>query len=263
MFSGWYWVLEKGQEKIYRQIKQTAAEGNSGAIKIKDRETMKVFIIGCGVMGQQVLDILLEQKSHEIAGFLDDNPNLLKTMLNGVEVHGPINLLSQIDTQDIGVVIGVANYRVRSLIASRLAPLRVSWPSVIHPSAVIMKSARVGQGNFIQGVSYLDTASRTGNYVIICAGATTGYGCVLEDFVLLGTGVHLAGKVVVGRGTFIGTGASVCPSVRIGAGTVIGAGAAVTQDIPDGVVAVGIPARVIKKVDEGFDWSGRVLSGTR
>jgi maltose O-acetyltransferase len=49
--------------------------------------------------------------------------------------------------------------------------------------------------------------------------------------------------------------------VCIGEGSVIGAGAAVTQDIPDGVVAVGVPARVIKKIDDNFDRYGRVLAG--
>jgi UDP-N-acetylbacillosamine N-acetyltransferase len=46
----------------------------------------------------------------------------------------------------------------------------------------------------------------------------------------------------------VGIGATVVGKTRIGSGTIIGAGAVVVDDIPDGVVARGAPARVIRKV---------------
>jgi len=56
--------------------------------------------------------------------------------------------------------------------------------------------------------------------------------------------------IVVGNNVFIGFGAIILPGVVIGDNVVIGAGAVVTKDLPDNVVAVGIPAKVIKSVDE-------------
>jgi len=222
---------------------------------------MRVMIIGSGTTGQQTLDILFDQNSCEDIAFFDDDPKLWGTVVNGVKVRGGIDLLFQIDTQGLGVVIALADYRVKSKIASRLSPLGLSWISAIHPTAVIMKSAKVGPGNILQAGTFLDTGSRTGNHVLIEAGATVGYNCVIEDYSILAAGTHLAGNNVVGYGAFVGIGASLCPGVCIGEGSVIGAGAAVTQDIPDGVVAVGVPARVIKKIDDNFDRYGRVLAG--
>ena len=46
---------------------------------------------------------------------------------------------------------------------------------------------------------------------------------------------------------WLGGGAIVCPGVTIGADTVVGAGAVVTRDLPAGVVAAGVPARVIRQ----------------
>ena len=43
---------------------------------------------------------------------------------------------------------------------------------------------------------------------------------------------------------------TVCPGVTIGEDTVVGAGAVVTRDLPAGVVAVGVPARVLREIDE-------------
>ena len=57
----------------------------------------------------------------------------------------------------------------------------------------------------------------------------------------------LCGQVHVGEGTIMGVGSYAIPCVHIGCWSTIGAGAAVVKDIPDGVTAVGVPARVVKE----------------
>ena len=70
--------------------------------------------------------------------------------------------------------------------------------------------------------------------------------------------------VHIGNLVWIGAGVVICPGVSIGDNTVIGAGSIVTKDIPAGVVAVGNPCRVVRKIgerdreyyfrDEKIDW---------
>ena len=57
------------------------------------------------------------------------------------------------------------------------------------------------------------------------------------------------GKVTVGDNVFIGARAIVLPNVVIGSNVIIGAGSVVNQDIPDNVVAVGNPVRVVSTLD--------------
>ena len=52
--------------------------------------------------------------------------------------------------------------------------------------------------------------------------------------------------IAIGDNVWLGAGAKVMDGVRIGASVVVGAGAVVTNDLPDGSVAVGIPARVVR-----------------
>jgi len=61
--------------------------------------------------------------------------------------------------------------------------------------------------------------------------------------------LEYAKPISIGNDVWLGGGVIVCPGVTIGNGAVIGAGSVVTKDIPDDVVAVGNPARVIKKID--------------
>jgi maltose O-acetyltransferase len=54
--------------------------------------------------------------------------------------------------------------------------------------------------------------------------------------------------VLIGDDVWIGTRALILPGVTIGSGAVVGAGSVVTGDIPERCLAVGNPARVIKKI---------------
>ena len=73
--------------------------------------------------------------------------------------------------------------------------------------------------------------------------------CVVGDFVNINPGATVCGTVTIGEGAFIGTGAVVKERINIGEWSVIGAGAAVVDDIPPYVVAAGVPARVIRRLD--------------
>lgn len=55
------------------------------------------------------------------------------------------------------------------------------------------------------------------------------------------------GRVIIGDDVWIGANAVILPGVKIGSHSIIGAGAVVTKDIPKYSVAVGIPAKVIKR----------------
>ena len=63
-------------------------------------------------------------------------------------------------------------------------------------------------------------------------------------------GLQYNRDIYIGENAWIGTGAIVLPGVRIGKNAVIGAGSIVTKDIPDNVVAVGNPCRVLRMVNE-------------
>ncbi len=58
------------------------------------------------------------------------------------------------------------------------------------------------------------------------------------------------GRILVKEGAYLGANVTILPGVCIGQRSIVGAGALVTEDIPDGTVAVGTPARVIGTVDE-------------
>jgi acetyltransferase-like isoleucine patch superfamily enzyme len=63
--------------------------------------------------------------------------------------------------------------------------------------------------------------------------------------------VNLAGNCRVGEAVYIGIGATIIDHVTIGPHSVVGAGAVVTEDVPERVLVVGVPAKVAKRDIEG------------
>ena len=63
------------------------------------------------------------------------------------------------------------------------------------------------------------------------------------------TGKEIAKDIVIGDSVWIGANSTILPGVIIGSGSVIGAGSVVTDDIPENVLAVGVPAKILHSIN--------------
>lgn len=78
----------------------------------------------------------------------------------------------------------------------------------------------------------------------------------VNEFIAKREGAKYAEKVgciAIGNNVFIGAGTRIMYNVRIGSNVIIGANSLINKDIPDNCVVAGVPARVIKKLDEYLD----------
>ncbi len=63
-------------------------------------------------------------------------------------------------------------------------------------------------------------------------------------------GYQYNASIRIGKNCWIGAGVLIMPGITIGDNTVIGAGSVVTKDIPSGVVAVGVPCKILREINE-------------
>ena len=80
-----------------------------------------------------------------------------------------------------------------------------------------------------------------------CGFSTAGHPLDVEQ---RNQGLEYAYPITVGDNVWIGASVTVLPGVKIGSNSVIGAGSVVNRDIPEGVVAVGKPCRVLRNITE-------------
>jgi sugar O-acyltransferase (sialic acid O-acetyltransferase NeuD family) len=216
-----------------------------------------VFIVGAGAHGRVVLDILRDAGRYPRMAFAEDNSAMWGQAINGCPVTSFADALAR-PLQSVGFVVSIGRPSVRLAVCDRIRKAGHLLVNAIHPAAVIEPSAVLGTGCMVGAQAVINSNARLGDAVLVNTGVIVEHDCVIEDGVSLSPGACLAGRVTIGRGVFLCIGVLAAPRIRIGAGSIIGAGALVTEDIPESTLAMGIPCRPYKVIDENFDW-GRVL----
>jgi len=213
-----------------------------------------IVILGAGGFGREVLDILLAQnkisKKWRILGFVDENTELEGKVLNGYPVLGSFEWFSKVNTEKVKVVCAIGNNISKKKVVEKAKRLGLKFANVVHPTVVITDYVTLGEGVIICAGCIFTNQITIDNHVIINLGVTIGHDTVIEEFCTLAPGVHISGKNKIGAGANIGTGAVTIQGITIGRWSVIGAGAVVTRDIPNKVVAVGVPAKPIKDIED-------------
>ena len=159
-------------------------------------------------------------------------------------VGNSVRLLGQL-SGFAGVVIAIGNNKIRAEKLSWLAEHSAPIVSLIHPSAVISRYASLGKGCVVMAGVIVNADTNIADGVILNTGSSVDHDCKIDACAHISPGARLAGGVQVGAQSWIGIGACVKQLISIGRQTVVGAGAVVVTDLPDGVTAVGVPAKAI------------------
>jgi sugar O-acyltransferase (sialic acid O-acetyltransferase NeuD family) len=146
-------------------------------------------------------------------------------------------------TNDYYICVGIGNNAIREKIQEKLETEGASIPVLIHPNAVIGEQVEFGVGTTIMAGVVINCCSKIGKGCIINTGATIDHDNLIEDYVHISPGVHTAGTVKIGKGSWLGIGSIVSNNLKITNGCIIGAGAVVVKDILGEGTYVGVPAR--------------------
>lgn len=198
-----------------------------------------------------VADIVRSQGEYEIIGFLDDvDVRRRNTAFCGAKVLGGKEQLTVLP--DLGVkhlIVAMGDCEARMKTGELIRESGFELATAIHPRAVVAQNAVVGAGTIVAAGAVINPASIIGENVIVNTSASIDHECVIEDGAHIGPGARLGGRVKVGRATWIGIGAIVKDRVMIGANSILGAGAVLLDDLPNNVIAYGVPARIQRKIE--------------
>lgn len=185
----------------------------------------------------------------DILGFFDDDLSLHQRDYSGIKVLGGREVLhTHPDAFVLAVPGSPQGYlRRRSLIES-LSLEKSRFATIIHPSVVRAPDAVIGYNTLLMPHVVISCTVRVGSHCIVLPNTVIAHDSVLDDYCCVGSNVSISGTVSVGSECYIGSGVKVREHVRIGSRTLIGLGANVIADMPKGVVAVGNPAKEMRKV---------------
>ena len=211
----------------------------------------RILVYGAGGHGKVVADIALARAEDRFAGFVDDREELWGTKVMGFPVAGGSEWLSQESGNSrVAVAMGVGENRTRQMLAEDCARLAIELVTLVHPAATVSRTAQLGGGTVVMAGAIINADARVGPAAIVNSAAVIEHDVEVGDYAHVAPNSTMAGACRLGAFSHLGLGAIVLPGVCIGSHTIVGAGAVVTRNLPDGVVAIGIPARIYRYREE-------------
>jgi sugar O-acyltransferase (sialic acid O-acetyltransferase NeuD family) len=202
-------------------------------------------LVGAGAYARELINWINDgtEQGHlpQLTGFLDESPQALDGFPYSLEYRGPIEAYQPQEGELLVMAIGDPAAKRR--IAEALTAAGGRFAAVIHPSAVIAGSARLGVGITVCPFALVSADAVVGDFVAINAMSSIGHDVQLGAYSTLSAHVDLTGRVVVGEESFFGTGAKVLPGVKVGERSKIGAGAIIMRSVKPGVVMYAAPAK--------------------
>lgn len=183
--------------------------------------------------------------AYKVSTLLDDNEELHGTEICGVSVKGPLAMAHDFpDDTLFALAINNSKRRIQRLdILYRLGLSPDRFPPLVHPSAVIDSSTRIGHGTQIYQFCTTAHGVCISEFCMISPYSLFALDCIIGKGVLTGARVSVLGKVNIGACSFIGSGSLLVENIVIGPAAFIGAGSLVLQDVKPGHFTMGNPAR--------------------
>lgn len=207
-----------------------------------------IIILGAGNVSREVIDIIddINKQSiiYKILFLVEDIPK--NNLIKGFKVIDSQQIINKINPSDTNLICAVGT------------PSRYKWINLfeksgfkfitlIHPFSVISKFAIIGNGTIIYPSTFISTNVKIGRHVLILGNCSLMHDVEIGDYSTICSGVNIGGYVKIGAKTFVGIGSTIIDRVTIGEHSLIGAGSTVIENIPDNVVVVGSPARIIRE----------------
>ena len=200
----------------------------------------RAVILGAGGFGREVLAYALESGQWNIIGFLDANPRALDHFGSSVPILGdPVSVKLP---NGALVLCAIADPKTKLYVCRALVGRGAEFGTLIHPSAVVGTSCRVGVGGILGPYCTLTSDVSLGDFVTVNAHSSIGHDAVIGDGCTLSGHCDVTGGAVLGQGVFMGTHAAVIPRVRVGDYAVISAGSVAMWPVRANSTVMGVPA---------------------
>lgn len=196
-----------------------------------------IYIYGASGHGLVVADIALACGYDEVI-FIDDGEN-------GYPSFEDIQ-----SNSNIPLAFGIGLNKIRALLFEKVSACGFDIVTLIHPSAVISKTATIQNGTVVMPNVVVNANTSIGKGVILNTACVIEHENSIEDFVHISPNCSLAGNITIEKNTHIGIGSCLIQGITIGENCIIGAGSVVVKSIEDNTKAYGNPCKIIKRINE-------------
>lgn len=213
---------------------------------------MILGIYGAGGLGREVLVLAIQinefYHNWDKIVFIDDQVGV--EFIEEAKVYKYLDFAAEFSHEDAQISIALGEPYYREKLAMRVMIQGFELAILVHPSVYIHKSTQIESGSIICSGSFISCNSKICKNVLIQPHVNIGHDCVIGDHSVLSGFANLGGHCTIHERTYIALSVCIRDQVNIGSDTIVGMGSIVTKDIPDQVIALGNPARAMKKNED-------------
>ncbi len=206
----------------------------------------RLLIFGPGGHGKVVLDCALSLKKYDHISFMVTDSSI-KSFLDYPLIYEQETSVAHILDNFDELIVAIGNNSIRLEKSKYYQNNGVTLATLIHPSAVVSDFAKIGAGTVVFANAVVNPFAEVGSACIVNTGAVVEHDCKLSESVHLSPKVAIGGNVSIGEKSWLCIGSNIANNINIGANSVIGAGAVVLHDVPNNVLAAGVPAKILKE----------------
>ncbi|RAR47222.1 acetyltransferase [Flavobacterium lacus] len=200
----------------------------------------KIIIVGAGGHAAEVVDYLNfinampsidANQKWEVLGLIDDN--IANFHLYSYDYPFLGDIKAHEVNHEVDYLIAVANIKFRRLIVESLLAKGAKFCTLIHPTAIVSPTAKIGLGNVISHNVSIGPKVEIGNFNLINSRCTLGHDTKLENYNFLSPQTVTGGGTEIGNNNFFGTNVAILPRTTVGNNNTISAGMVVDKSIHD------------------------------
>jgi len=128
-------------------------------------------------------------------------------------------------------IIGISDIHARKNIIEKSKYKNIVWPTYIHPTAIVDPMAAIGQGCYIDALSYVMPGAYCNEFALIGPMSMVSHNTILGSNVFLGPRTTLAGSISIGDNVFFGLGSLIKDKITICSNTEFLMSSVVTKNI--------------------------------
>ena len=199
-----------------------------------------LIIIGAGGHAAEIVDYIeyinfnSMNPKYTIVGLLDNTESYYNHYGFNYKFLG--NTDTHLIDKEIYYVIGIGNVSVRKKVIDEYVSKGAKFKSIIHPTALISKTATIGEGSLISHNVSIGPKANIGKFCVINSRSTIGHDSEFGENNFLSPQVVIGGFSKIGNSNLFGTNSSVIPDTKIGDNNKIMAGMTVVNKVKDNEV---------------------------
>lgn len=209
---------------------------------------MILAIYGAGGFGREVFELAkqIDRQTNKWDNIIFVDDIRKEKIINNTIKYTFDEFVKQYSTCDAKFIIALGEPRLRKDLFFKVNSYGYDFETLIHPSIYLSDHTQLGRGVVVGSNAFISCNCLIEDNVVIQQNSQVCHDTIIKESCVISSYSVVCGQCIIGEETFLGVQSSVRENTTVGSKCIIGMGSVVVKDIPNNVIAIGNPSKIIR-----------------